>query len=332
MEMYRFNVEKEERKALVRAISGITGTEAKYLGAPGFAFKVGFYTIGRSGTVTVEGSYDRDAHAGLLARLVEDGFVYETGQDGGSEGGCEGTDETFGDSEDDAQSEDHSEVCGEDMQDTDHSNVCGEDMQGVELFVGTYEECPCPDESSLQGMSLGFGFTGTSAHAPNEWVPDTGSEPPMDAQADIAERHVGLVIEMPLQGLSAAAIANINNLTASKAWILRKMTGSESLPIERLEDRLRFPWFKADPSDTEVEAFTMLVSRICETAKEKMRVNASEKPPQPGDNEKYKARCFLLSLGFKGDEYSSARKVLLASFPGSGSFLQGNSKKTPLLS
>ena len=140
-----------------------------------------------------------------------------------------------------------------------------------------------------------------------------------------------LSIDMSLFGISAAAIVNIEKLVASKTWILKKMTGAEALPIEKLEDRLRFPWFKSDSSAKEIDAYSRLITRLCETAKGKKHVSAEERLPQLEDNEKYKARCFLLSLDFKGSEYSQARKILLEPFPGNGSFLQGTGKKKIVL-
>ena len=54
------------------------------------------------------------------------------------------------------------------------------------------------------------------------------------------------------------------------------------------------------------------------------RVNAREKNT---DNEKYAFRCFLLRLGFIGDEYKSARKILLRNLVGSSAFKGGQSKE-----
>ena len=52
-------------------------------------------------------------------------------------------------------------------------------------------------------------------------------------------------------------------------------------------------------------------------ARNQKRVNAKEKDT---DNEKYAFRCFLLRLGFIGDEYKIARKILLRNFSGSSAF------------
>ena len=53
MNVLKFNVVKEERKALVKAISEIIGCKPQYKGAPGFNFEVGCYTVSPNGTVTL---------------------------------------------------------------------------------------------------------------------------------------------------------------------------------------------------------------------------------------------------------------------------------------
>ena len=48
--------------------------------------------------------------------------------------------------------------------------------------------------------------------------------------------------------------------------------------------------------------------------------------PKENENEKYAFRCFLLRLGFIGDEYKTDRKVLLANLDGSSAFKAGAKK------
>jgi hypothetical protein len=117
------------------------------------------------------------------------------------------------------------------------------------------------------------------------------------------------------------------NLVAAKAWILKRMAETDALPIERDERHLRFPWFKPDATAVEIDAYSRLIAGMCETAKTKKRVTSAERQLEEGDNEKFKARCFLLSIGFIGDEYKQARKVLLAPFSGNGSHKAGSGKK-----
>lgn len=57
----------------------------------------------------------------------------------------------------------------------------------------------------------------------------------------------------------------------------------------------------------------MFIERLCTKAKEQKRVTAVERTV---DNEKYAFRCFLLKLGFIGNEYKIARKILLARLEG----------------
>jgi len=50
---------------------------------------------------------------------------------------------------------------------------------------------------------------------------------------------------------------------------------------------------------------------------EQKRITSREKSVT---NEKYAFRCFLLRLGFIGDEYKQSRKLLLANLDGSSAF------------
>jgi len=136
-----------------------------------------------------------------------------------------------------------------------------------------------------------------------------------------------LSISVPLADFADTALDNLEKLVAAKAWIIRKMTDADALPIERGDGRLTFPWFKPDASADEADAYSRLIAGLCETAKQKKRVVATERQLEDGDNEKFKARCFLLALGFIGKEYGQARKILLAPMSGSGSHRSGNHKR-----
>jgi hypothetical protein len=165
------------------------------------------------------------------------------------------------------------------------------------------------DESAPDGLSCGG---------------DNGALPA--AIAGSGDDSGRLVIHMPLAGFTAASTANLEKMIAAKAWIIQKMVGADELPIKRDGEYMGFPWFRPDASAVEIDAYSRLVAGICETAKQKQRVTATERRPEEGDNEKFKARCFLLSLGFIGSEYAQARKILLAPMSGSGSFKSGNRK------
>lgn len=60
-----------------------------------------------------------------------------------------------------------------------------------------------------------------------------------------------------------------------------------------------------------------MIEKICTAAKEKNKVTAKERNVT---NLKHAMRCWLLSLGFIGDEYKAARKILISKLDGSGSY------------
>ena len=69
-----YNVSGSDRKQLVAAIAQHTGEKPKYLGAPGFAYQVGYFTISADGMVTIE---DNSTAAALIRFLREKGFQAE---------------------------------------------------------------------------------------------------------------------------------------------------------------------------------------------------------------------------------------------------------------
>jgi hypothetical protein len=132
-----------------------------------------------------------------------------------------------------------------------------------------------------------------------------------------------LAIEIPLDGFTDFAIINLKKLVASKSVVLKKALGIEELPIERGETLLRFPWFIAPTDGREAEtfaAYTMLIQKMCEMAKRQKRVVEKE---TSAENPKWVMRTFLLRLGFVGDEFKTARRILTANLDGDGAYRGG---------
>jgi len=72
-----YNVTGAERKRLVKAISGFTGAEAKYLGVPSCAYRVDFFHIDKSGRVSFDDRTDSETVENLIAALTAEGFTAE---------------------------------------------------------------------------------------------------------------------------------------------------------------------------------------------------------------------------------------------------------------
>lgn len=130
-----------------------------------------------------------------------------------------------------------------------------------------------------------------------------------------------LTIEVPDNGFTPEAKENIRKIVASKKTVLEKALESDGLPIVEKDGKITFPWFTLHGIDGEADAYSRLVTAICKMAKEQKRVTATEKPIE---NEKFTMRLFLIRLGFIGDEYKTARKILLRNLSGNASWKSGH--------
>ena len=122
-----------------------------------------------------------------------------------------------------------------------------------------------------------------------------------------------LTIEMPTDKVNTE---NLQKLLDAKGALIRKALGIDSLAFEIHEDRVSFPWF-IDPAPDHALAYTQFVAAICKMSTEQKRVTARVREV---DNEKYAFRCFLLRLGFIGEEFKQSRKILLSNLDGSSAF------------
>ena len=138
-----------------------------------------------------------------------------------------------------------------------------------------------------------------------------------------AESH-GFTVEIPNEGFSEESVDNLRKIIASKESIIKKAIGSDDLAVKVDEDKLRFPWFTLNGTDGETDAYTKFICAICNMAKTQKRVTAKE---QPVENEKFTMRLFLIRLGFIGEEYKIARKILLSKLTGNGSWRYGQPPK-----
>ena len=74
---FNYNVTGTERKRLADYISGFMGTDKKYLGAPTFAYQIGYITVSKDGAVSFEDrGYNSDIDA-LMSELEAEGFHTE---------------------------------------------------------------------------------------------------------------------------------------------------------------------------------------------------------------------------------------------------------------
>lgn len=199
------------------------------------------------------------------------------------------------------------------------------DLQGLHDFKPVSEEydTPRPEMEPIpEGIVIPYEAEvggRVSPYRDYEEPPTYGTPEPADT--DFTGQ---LCIEMPLDGFTEQAIVNLENLIESKAGLIKKAIGTDILTVNKTEDRLEFPWFAADTTGDAVKAYTKFIVALCDMAKAQTRINAKEKPV---DNEKFAFRCFLLRLGFIGDEFKAERKAMLSRLTGNSAFKSGSSKK-----
>ena len=158
--------------------------------------------------------------------------------------------------------------------------------------------------------------------------PETGQQGPHTAETsrpgscavETAEDGIHLTISLPCKDFSDTVLSNIQNIVDSKQTVLKKALGVTDLPIEIREDVLAFPWFTLHGLPGEAEAYRKLVGAIIEQAKDRKRTKSEE---LTNGNENYVMRLFLIRLGFIGEDYKAARKLLLRNLSGNSSWKEG---------
>lgn len=222
-----------ERKRLVKTISEWLGEDARYCGAPTFAYEIGRFTVEKNGSLTFSDLIDSAVVERLLEHIYDEGF------------------------------------------DIDQSH--------------------------------------------------TEDEPESEAETATASGDVnGIIIQLPASQFTEASLANLEALVAAKGNLIKKALGVNDLPIEKDGEYIGFHWFRPFADPQEMEAYTHFLTALCEMAKTQKRITAKEKEV---DNEKYAFRCFLLRLGFIGEQYKHERKILLRNLEGSSAFKSGSKKE-----
>lgn len=112
------------------------------------------------------------------------------------------------------------------------------------------------------------GFTPESAsqdNTPESVSEDSASENvPDDTPADDDN---GFSVEMPRADFSEEAFGNLQKIIASKAALLKKVLGTDSLEVETSDEKLIFPWFTLHGLEGEADAYIRLVSALYNMAK-----------------------------------------------------------------
>ena len=141
-----------------------------------------------------------------------------------------------------------------------------------------------------------------------------GNEVSEESKETPQSENVGLTVAIPIEKVG---VGNITNLLDAKGELIKKALGVDDIRIKIDEEKVSFPWFSELPDVDTAKTYTRFISKLCEMSKKQKRINNTENKVE---NEKYAFRCFLLRLGFIGDEYKADRKILLKNLSGSSAF------------
>ena len=181
---------------------------------------------------------------------------------------------------------------------------------------------------------------------PSEETVETTAEAATEAQDEPVEDAApdALTITLPLTGHTANSLRNLVTMVYSRGSLISKATGGHfSCSLEQVEalkdcltvesvreritpdlfgltitdDAITFTGFPLSDAPEKVQAFTQLAAQMNRLAKEQKRTQAKAVDTK---NEKYIFRIWLLALGMGGDEFKTARRVLLAPLSGNAAF------------
>lgn len=126
-----------------------------------------------------------------------------------------------------------------------------------------------------------------------------------------------LSISVPRNMFTDDKLENLQKLIEGKQTLFKHAFRAEQLEVVITQNQVSFPWFPLASESDVANAYTEFISKLCELAIKLKRVSLKDKEVE---NEKYAFRCFLLRLGFIGDDSKLARRILLQNLSGNSAF------------
>ena len=283
-----YNIQKEERKAMVGIVGKAVSEKPVYCGAPTFSYKIGAFEITKDGSLCFDDATDEATVARVRTALREAGFTSENWEN---------------------------EAC------------CGDTGANEPILTeAAAEEPTAVDAAEVEPSrteTVADEPTAVETEADEQLQPETSAEtaPTEEAMAEADEDS--LSISLPRSLFTETALQNLDALLLSKGRLIRHAFNIKEAIYTLTDDRITFAWLHGSITDETAKAYAEFISKLCLMARTQKRVTAKEKTV---DNEKYAFRCFLLRLGMIGSAYKESRKILLQNLTGSSAFKSGHRK------
>lgn len=175
-------------------------------------------------------------------------------------------------------------------------------------------------QNVAMALSLrGFVPEGGLEHASIRVEGDEGTI--VDSPAADSNEVALIEIQMPREMFTEKGIENLKRLVHAKGDLIKKAIGTDELPLNLEEETIGFPWFPLKGDADEVEHHEKFIEALCRMVINQKRVTAKA---MKSGNEKYDFRCFLLRLGFIGDDHKAFRRYYLRNLSGNAAFKKGS--------
>ena len=124
-------------------------------------------------------------------------------------------------------------------------------------------------------------------------------------------------ISVPFDSADTLLEYRITKLMNAKSKLFMKAFNTDKLDFEIKDDTITFKWLSGDATPEMIQASMKFFSLLVKLVKEGNSVKCKEREIH---SEKYAMRCFLVRLGFIGDEFKKDRKLLMQNLSGSSAF------------
>ena len=124
-------------------------------------------------------------------------------------------------------------------------------------------------------------------------------------------------ISVPFDSADTLLEYRITKLINAKSKLFKKAFNTDKLDFEIKDDTITFKWLSGDATPEMIQASMKFFSLLVKLVKEGKSVKCKEREIH---SEKYAMRCFLVRLGFIGDEFKKDRKLLMQNLSGSSAF------------
>ena len=313
----RFNIDKNERKALVQKIAEFTGEEVKYLGVPSCAYQTGGFTVDKEGVLACADDTDPDTLEVVLDWLAEAGYTRADAEETDSD-----EVEPENNEESDTDEDEPEETEQTDSEDGDPENT---DRDYVEIDMTIISDTD--DLNQQDAPDSGFPVNASIS------VPITGHTVQTLLNLICMIHSRGALLSKATQGNFSADKALIDALGSTTFNSIHELIAyirewNETNPpltgITFDSETITFDGFGEAPDADYVQTYMKLAAAMNQMALMQKRVQAKD---VDDTNEKYAFRIWAIRLGLNGAEYKEDRKRLTENLSGNSAFRNDEEKE-----